>query len=350
MDGRTGSEDTIIDYWRKTGDVGGSGNDNTQALISGTVLGSNSDATGGNSIAIEDTADYAFGSSRADSELYSWDLTDKTTPSLADTLTANNANHVWLDNSNDVLYASDRDNGSLHAVDTTTPSSLSIYDTVSVSGFSDTYGVHADPSQSLAAVADRDSNGVALVDTNNITNLSVLDSITDTQLSDATQVRIDGDYAYVTASTDRRMTVIDVSTPSSLSIAGSIQDDRLDLIDGIEKRGDYVYVTTGERLTGEPTSGYQLNIIDVSTPSSPQLRGNVVSSDLERSFSVRLSGDFAYCPSYDNGHVVVIDISDPDNPSQVDTIAPEPEMWWVDVIDPYGITLSADGTLQVLGD
>ncbi|MEK6837895.1 MAG: hypothetical protein AABX69_04545, partial [Nanoarchaeota archaeon] len=182
----------------------------------------------------------------------------------------------------------------------------------------------------------------------------IVGSITDAKLDDASSVFVSGSHAYVTAQSDKRLTVVDVSNPASPGIIGDVQvshDAR-----SVQVSGDYAYVAAGR-------IGW-LSVVDVSKPAGPvtkssfrytQLGGftfsvfvsgshayatgtftfivvdanpgslrKVYDSGLKRDFagasSIYVSGDYAYVTSdYDDG-LLVVDVSTPSSPAPVTSV------------------------------
>ena len=309
--------------------------------LEGNVVGYTCDAGDGRSVTMN--TDYAFGTDRNGNKLNAWDITDKSNPTKVDSISLLSPNHSWLESSDDLLFVTER-SGSLAVIDVSDPGRLEVRNTQSVNGWDYTYGVHANAEN--VTIVDRDENAIALFDVSNPDDITLLDTLSDSIMDTATQVRIVDGYAYVGASDDSRLVVVDLSDPNALSIETSIQDSAFDLIDGIEHRGDYLYTTTGEYHSISDTD-WNMSVVDISDPADPALEATVVDDRLERSFTVRLSGDYAYCSGFNNGNVVVIDIEDPTDPKQVDYITHESEMHWVDVTDDYGVTIHTNGALQI---
>ncbi len=117
---------------------------------------------------------------------------------------------------------------------------------------------------------------------------------------------ISGNYAYV-KDADRVIHVIDISNPSSPHEVGSI-DIRPSKAYGFEVSGGYAFVTDG---TG-------LRIIDISNPASPRQKGYYRSKgDTSSVTTVAISGNYAYIDDEFNEVMATIDISDRANPVRV---------------------------------
>lgn len=121
----------------------------------------------------------------------------------------------------------------------------------------------------------------------------------------------EGDYIYAGGiAVDGVFTVIDASDPTNLAIIGTATDPMTWNIRGIEKVGDNCFCAN--------TSG-KLLVVDVSDPENPvqvaslQVTPNTGGVML---VNIRIRGDFAYITSDDHG-IFVIDISDPLIPVEV---------------------------------
>jgi len=128
-------------------------------------------------------------------------------------------------------------------------------------------------------------------------------------LKHACSITISGNYAYVTASYSHRLTIIDISDPLHPTIVGSIQDGtRLPVpVDAAVKNG-YAYVANETLGNGSVT------VVDVHTPTSPQVVTSLVSPALNGAYRIRVRSNFAYIAATYASATAVLDISDPANP------------------------------------
>ena len=122
-------------------------------------------------------------------------------------------------------------------------------------------------------------------------------------------VKVVGDYAYVSAKNTACFTVVDISDVSNLTIAGSIQDATvLDGLRGMDVVGDYAYVAV--------EGGDGLAVINITDPRNPAVAGFVQSPLLEAAADVAVVGNFAYVVAARWGStpgITVVNISDPSN-------------------------------------
>jgi len=92
----------------------------------------------------------------------------------------------------------------------------------------------------------------------------------------ATSVAISGNYAYVTAASQDRLTVLDISNPLNPTIVASLKDTtNLNFPVDVAVSGQYAYVT-------DQISPGRLTVVDVSNPANPQVSGQL---DVERGIS-----------------------------------------------------------------
>ena len=118
-------------------------------------------------------------------------------------------------------------------------------------------------------------------------------------LTRAYGVQVVGNYAYV-ANAYSGLQIIDISNPTTPSLKGNY--DTSDHAWGVQVMGNYAYVADGE-------SGLQ--IIDISNPTTPILKGNYNTSGT--AFGVQVVGNYAYVADTSSG-LQIIDISNPTTP------------------------------------
>ena len=112
---------------------------------------------------------------------------------------------------------------------------------------------------------------------------------------------VSGNYAYVAE--DSYLEIINISTPSSPSFKGSLSLYGLD----IEIKDDYVYVATSDGFC----------VVDISNPSSPSMITTYSSSfGYSTPRDIFIEGNHAYLAFYGSG-IEIVDISDPKNPKSV---------------------------------
>ena len=163
----------------------------------------------------------------------------------------------------------------------------------------------------------------------------------------ATDVAVQGDYAYVTFGEGNWMgggngflAVIDVSNPDAPAEAGRYPAvNPEDFATSVAVDGDYAYVCFRSGFT----------VVDISNPSAPFKRGS--SEEVLGGWDVALSGDYALVgTSFDSPAFRVIDISNPDAPSQVGSHSNRGlgSAYGVAVDAPYVYVTDTSGGLHIL--
>ncbi|MFV1952127.1 MAG: beta-propeller domain-containing protein, partial [Nitrospinota bacterium] len=137
-------------------------------------------------------------------------------------------------------------------------------------------------------------------------------------------VYVSGSYAYVANGAVSGLYVIDISIPSSPEIIGFV--DTPSRAKDVYVSGSYAYVADG---------GSGLQVIDISNPSHPVIIGSVdTPGEGYVVYGVYISGSHAYVVGYnyhatvippyettDDGFLQVIDISTPSSPTIIDSVA-----------------------------
>ena len=124
---------------------------------------------------------------------------------------------------------------------------------------------------------------------------------------------IQGNYAYIAASTADSLTIIDISNPSNPAFKGSIKHSSLDGVQEVHVQGNYAYVASKIADT--------LAIIDVSNPANPTFKSSISHNSLDGARGIHVQGNYAYVAAEDTNRLTVIDISDPDSPTIKGTIS-----------------------------
>ena len=131
----------------------------------------------------------------------------------------------------------------------------------------------------------------------------------------ATAVAISGNYAYVTASSQNRLTVVNIADPLNPEIVASLKDNaNLNAPVDVAVSGQYAYVA-------DQTTPGRLTVVNVSNPPEPQVVASLASSSLNGAYRVRLRGDFAYVSAFSGADAAALDISNPLGPRLVAAVA-----------------------------
>jgi hypothetical protein len=141
-------------------------------------------------------------------------------------------------------------------------------------------------------------------------------------------VQVVGNYAYVADSTSG-LQIIDISNPTTPTLKGNYYT--LSYAEGVQVVGNYAYVA-------DYYSGLQ--IIDISNPTTPTLKGNYDISGLAA--GVQVVGNYAYVTDSDSG-LQIIDISNPTTPTLKGNYNTPGRAWRVQVVGNYAyVTYVAD--------
>jgi len=137
---------------------------------------------------------------------------------------------------------------------------------------------------------------------------------------DARSVAVSGDYAYVA---DGDLEVLDITAPAHPRRVGGYEFNFGGPALHVVVSGDYALVTYESWFDGTNDQWGGLQILDVSNPASPRRLGGDTGVGTAR--GVAVSGNYAYV-AFDGkysdvgsfrGHLEVIDISNPDSPSEL---------------------------------
>jgi Ca2+-binding RTX toxin-like protein len=146
-------------------------------------------------------------------------------------------------------------------------------------------------------------------------------------------VQVVGNYAYV-AATDKGLQIIDISNPTSPTLKGNY-DTNGDAY-GVQVVGNYAYVADGD-------SGLQ--IIDISNPTSLTLKGNYYTSGYAT--GVQVVGNYAYVADVGYG-LQIIDISNPTSPTLKGNYYTSGNARGVQVVGNYAYVADGDSGLQII--
>lgn len=161
------------------------------------------------------------------------------------------------------------------------------------------YGNHA-------IVASFSVDAVAAVDISDPSNLSTASAASGTELDGVRRMVVRGGKAYASAFNGDQFTVVDVSDPNNLSIDGTVAYS-LGTPWGVGLREDHCFVAS---QNGGIAS------IDVSDPANPEEVQTLSTGDMGADRAVFVQGDTAYMSSLFGG-VTLVDVSTPDAMEQI---------------------------------
>ena len=146
-------------------------------------------------------------------------------------------------------------------------------------------------------------------------------------------VKTRSNVAYLACRDSHSFATFDITDPENASLLGSVSTGDGGDLDGargidLDPRAgqDYAYVALGHFTAGgDPSQGEGLTVIDISDTSNPAIVTNLNGND---STGIFAAGDahyrdgYAYLSGYQDGVLMVFDVSDPTNPSHVNTWDP----------------------------
>ena len=123
-----------------------------------------------------------------------------------------------------------------------------------------------------------------------------------------TSVAVSGNYAYLTAFYQHRLTVVDISNPLSPKLVTSLDDPtHFTYPADVAISGNYAYVIN-------QGSAGPLVAVDIGNPAEPKVAGSLSSPELSGGYRVRLRGGMAYVAASERAGIAVADISNPLSP------------------------------------
>lgn len=158
----------------------------------------------------------------------------------------------------------------------------------------------------LAYVTGNASDSVCVFDVSELENMRLVGTLSHSKLEGAHDLSLRGDYAVITCQQGDRVTIIDISDPESISIVASIRDERLSGAKRHHLRDGLLYSSV-KRACG-------LTIVDVTTLKKPEIIGSVSDSELmESATDAYVRGEYAFVSAL-RGEYSIIDISEPTAP------------------------------------
>ncbi|HMB70727.1 MAG TPA: FlgD immunoglobulin-like domain containing protein [bacterium] len=210
------------------------------------------------------------------------DVSDPTTPFIVSTLDTPGI-ALGIAVSGSLAYVSDDDAG-LHVVDVSDPALPAILGTVDTPGLAKAVAV----SGNLAYVGDY-TFGLQVIDVSSPASPAIVGTV-DTP-GGAVDVAVQGAYAYLPGLTG--LLIVDISVPTAPAIAGTALTGLK--VDGVAVAGNRAYL-----------AGDQLQVVDVSNPSSPVLLGHLY---YPGAVGVAVAGNHAVVASFIYGGIQIAEIN-----------------------------------------
>ncbi len=148
----------------------------------------------------------------------------------------------------------------------------------------------------------------------------------------AWDVQIVGNYGYV--ADGGSVQIIDISNPAAPTLKGNYYTS--DYAFGVQVVGNYAYVAEGK-------SGLQ--IIDISNPAAPTLKGNYYTSGIAQ--GVQVVGNYAYVADEYSG-LQIIDISNPAAPTLKGNYYTSDYAFGVQIVGNYAYVADEGSGLQII--
>lgn len=156
------------------------------------------------------------------------------------------------------------------------------------------------------------------------------------KLDGASNIIKEGNYLYVSAYLSNTLQIIDVSNPATPTAVWQISGSVTQLLggmSGITKVGNYIYAAS--------YVDDALAIIDVSTPATPVYVWHKQNhTSLNGAKTVKVVGNHAFVTAFDGNRFTVLDISTPATPQIVSSIR---NNWW-------SLLLSWAGWIEIVGN
>jgi len=183
------------------------------------------------------------------------------------------------------------------------------------------------------------------------TTLTIKGSVTDTTnlggsygsvMAPNNKVFVSGNYAYVVANTNSRLTIVDISNPSSPMVVGSISDAvNLNGPQSVYVAGRYAYVVS--------SVGDSITVVDISNPVTPTVVAMLSDSTyLNGAKGIDIQGNYAYITAYDAGRLTVVDISNPYSPTVAGSLGSLTTATSVVVSGRYAYLTSSDVNFRII--
>lgn len=173
------------------------------------------------------------------------------------------------------------------------------------------------------------TGGLAIIDVSDPTDpawvIEIQGPVPGTSMAGATNVIVDGDFAFVTCAARASLAIIDVSNPAAptwvTEMRGPVPGSSLYAAAGLSIDGSYAYIACGG---GDVDPSHKLAIIDISTLSAPvwvaETKGPTPNVSLMGANGVHVSGGYAYVACAGRDSLAIINVSNPSAPAWVTEI------------------------------
>jgi|26BtaG_2_1085354.scaffolds.fasta_scaffold01558_3 hypothetical protein len=238
------------------------------------------------------------------SKLITVDISDPTSISLEDSITAGGGTGGQVHAVGDYAYVTNQNTNTFRIFDVSDASNIVAKDTIAL-----TAGGGVFKKGDYAYAVDRTNDLLCIFDVSDVTAIVAKDT-DGTNLNNPFEVYVKGDYAFVTSIANDTLASFDISDETSISAEDAITTN-LTQPYGIYVSGDYAYVAS--------LGNDRLCIFDISDPSNLAAKGYCT---VTRAGRVIVSGNYAYVAN-DRNDIYIVDVTDKDNPVLQTAVTPQ---------------------------
>jgi hypothetical protein len=214
--------------------------------------------------------------------------------------------------SSSVLVAVCRAGARITTIDITTPTAPAVLDSLNDSiNYSGLVAVELDAGAGIAYALANSNNRIIAFDISSPSAISELGSLQDsTNFPNSWDMAIYNDVAFIPSYNADRLTSVDLSNPAAMSVISTVSNATT--LNGpwgiaISADGQYAFIAC--------EAGQRLTVVDISNPASMSIIGNVIlTSIMTGPRSVVVNGDIVYVSDYFGSTIGVIDVSTPSAP------------------------------------
>jgi hypothetical protein len=150
-------------------------------------------------------------------------------------------------------------------------------------------------------------------------------------------IAVSGRYAYVACYNSKTLQIVDVSTPGSPQTMGAVNTSGNPI--AVAVAGRYAYLEYQFSTT--------LQVIDISNPWNPFVVGSVPTGNFPQ--FIALSGRYAFVANHGAGTMMVVDVNSPTNPVVIATVSTHSGPYAVAVVGHYVyVVCNLDNVLDVI--
>jgi len=187
-----------------------------------------------------------------------------------------------------------------------------------------------------AVCVSSETDGPVIIDCSNVAALVQVGYLSSTAMIDAHAVFVSDYYAYVAAVTSDSLTIVDVSDPTAPVQVSSITDPSLDAARGVVVSGNYAFVSGA--------GADSLVVIDVSDKANPVIVGTLTTAQLDACFGISYVLDYCYIAATLADALTIVDVSNKVSPVQTGYVT-DPSLDGAVDVEVYKPTSAVTGRL-----